>query len=141
MAWTASIASKAVRGNGKLVVEVDYTNGTQVIREDINISNAQSDKWLKQQIIDRVNALKSLDTYSSTIQTGAVDLTPEPVTPPPTPTQAELDRAKWSEDYNRLQKLEALLSKKLIKANNAELLALQTSVEADFKPEYADLVI
>lgn len=138
--WTAKIAEKKITGRGLLEVSVDYTDGTKVIRKDIQVSNAQGPDWLKGQIKAQVKIFEDLTAYEQEVTTGDVDLTPDPVIPPPTPTQTELDKAKWSEDYNRLQKLETLLIKKLIKSNDVELLALRTSVEADFKPEYADLV-
>lgn len=140
MAWTAKIAEKKLTDRGLLEVSVDYTNGTLVIRKDIQVSNAQDQKWLKGQIKAQVKILEALTAYEQEVTVGDVDLTPDPIIPPPTPTQAELNRAKWAEDYNKLQKLETLLTKKLIKSNDAELLALRTSVEADFKPEYADIV-
>lgn len=139
MAWSAKITDKSL-SEGRLSITVELKNGSKLFGEKFIVSNAQGPSWLKDRINERIDVLNKLSAYEASLGLGDVDLTPDPITPPPTPTQAELNRAKWAEDYNKLQKLETLLTKKLIKSNDAELLALRTSVEADFKPEYADIV-
>lgn len=69
--WQAEIIEvrKSITG---LEIIVEYSNNTQKFSESINTAIAQSDTWLKEAILNRLDQLNGLDSYAATIQLGVV---------------------------------------------------------------------
>lgn len=110
-------------------VEFWMDDDVTVITKEFNFSVTNP---LKPQVMKYMEALN----FADTIQSGEIDLTPEPIPEPKIPTKEEEDKTIFFEKYATLNSMKKALTEKLIEADNAELLALESEVKTLWKPEY-----
>jgi hypothetical protein len=128
MNWT--ITTEIIgKGDRDASVKVTATkDGTTI---DRTFTGVTSHEGLK-------SAVKSwLQNYENiqSVEAGTIDLT-EPIPEVVEPTQAELDKADWDKDRERLRVLMELVRDGVVPSNDTRVTALQTKVRSGFKPAY-----
>lgn len=133
--YTAKVTNKETI-NGQLNVTVEFTNGTDVVTETVIPQDRDGFfHWLKSRLAT-FNGGVDLDAELSIDQ--AVEAPTQPT--PATPTQEEIDRADWFDNYNRLKKVEELVSLGVVATDHAKVVALRDLVKTTIKPEYIDMM-
>ena len=104
MAYTATLDRLELE-NGKWSVNITYTDGIDTVREGYTLTSVS-----KQSLRDlaRRDALRLFNAPTTDVDIPigtTIDVTPDPVTPPPDPTPAEIARAAWFVDYRQLQSM------------------------------------
>lgn len=99
--FTASITSKDFF-NGEVKVEVSFFQDTQDAQPFTETFRPRSEAELDSLIKNRILILNQMETFSDNITVG--EYTPAPELEPVTPTQSELDRALWLEQWRLYNK-------------------------------------
>jgi len=140
MTWTATLTGLE-RTNGKWLVGVLYTD---TVSGDTFKRNYDRERVTKQQLRDLVRSevlrLIEIETTDIDIPIGTtIDVTPDPVIPPPDPTPAQIAKRAWFDDWNQLRQLTELTTAvpALATAQATTLMAnLRASLEADWLNSY-----
>lgn len=122
------IISKEKTGDGRFKVTVDV-NGE---KKEYSVFTLEQLKSEVRADVEKQNAIDDLDTN---LIVGTFDYS-ETITPP---TQAELDRKQFFEDFSKYQRVMEFVDLGLISASNAKVTALKNKVISEFKPEYFNL--
>ena len=138
MAWQAELTDKREE-HGRIWIEITFTeDGVTHIRSH-NLTNTDP-KYVKSLLQAQVNQFDAVDVLEFPYPIGTViDLTPDPVIPPPDPTPEEIAKAAWHADWRKLnQMLEvtAAIPALLTAQAQTQITALQTSLEADWLNSY-----
>ena len=138
MAWQAELTDKREE-HGRIWIEITFTeDGVTHIRSH-NLTNTDP-KYVKSLLQAQVNQFDAVDVLEFPYPIGTViDLTPDPVIPPPDPTLEEIAKAAWHADWRKLnQMLEVTtaIPALLTAQAQAQITALQTSLEADWLNSY-----
>ena len=139
MSWTATLKVFEQRsGQWNIVLlYTDTVNGTEFLRKYVrpNITKKQ----LRELARSEVTRLVQAEANDVDIPLGAtIDITPEPVVNPDPPTQAELDKRAWFEDYGKLRSYKRLLDHGVSPTGiDAQISTLQASLLADWDNSYA----
>ena len=106
MSWTATLTGLELR-SGKWVVGVLYTDTVSGKTFARNYDRERiTKKELRDLVRSEVTRLAAIETVDIDIPIGAtIDVTPDAVTPP---TAAEIARAAWFADWERLQQILAV---------------------------------
>lgn len=132
MPWTATITGKTF-SNGKLTVNLELTNGTDVVNKAIE--NVQSLANLKISVKQLTETLTALESFADTISTGSFDSTPD------TLTQAEIERNDWLKDYYKWIKIKKnLVDTGILTGSETQLTTLLSSLQTNFKPAYLNFI-
>jgi len=128
-----------VRGQWRItILYTDTVSGDEIERSYRRES--VSKKALRDLARSEATTLETNDTNDVDIPIGTtIDVTPEPVVPPPDPTPEEIAKAAWFADYRKLQQLLEVTSKvpALETAQATTLISnLRTSLEADWDNSY-----
>lgn len=127
MAWTV-MATKKQKENGLVRVFLQYTNGTEIVEDNILISTLADLKRAVKQRIDRFetadNLIKNLP-LNTPVDIGVVQ-----------PTQAEIDKQTFYNDMSKLDRLKQAVNLGILTGNEAIITNLVTKIKAEFKPEY-----
>lgn len=122
MAWTATVTNKSRDDSGRILVNVEFTDGTTTYTRKYSASRDEGSTWINKQVIDQISKYEELDTYYDTIATGAVSTTP--LTPDPV--------EQWVDDYYVLKRMERVIADGLL-ADTATIYTNQRStVETNF---------
>ena len=102
MAYTATLDRLELE-NGKWSVNITYSDGVDTVAEGYTLTSVS-----KQSLRDlaRREALRLFNAPTTDVDIPigtTIDVTPDPVTPPPDPTPAEIARTAWFVDYRKLQ--------------------------------------
>ena len=71
--WTAKIVNKSMRSDG-VHIAVEFTNRDLTITQDYKVQEAQSDVWLEDQIVRKVDVLTALEYFKDSVSIGSVDV-------------------------------------------------------------------
>lgn len=131
--YTAKIKNKEII-NGVINVTVDFSDGVNTITEVCKPQDEAGFKFWVKSRLDTFNGAQTLDT------TYAVDDTVDFIEPtPPTPTQAEIDEAKWFADYQRFVRIKTtLVDTGIVDINHPKVQALLSTVQSGLKASYVD---
>jgi len=142
MAYTATLTALArIRDQWRFSILYEDTDSGQSLEKHYR-QNSVTKKQLRDLARNEAAALLNNATNDIDIVIGTtIDVTPDVVTPPDPPTQAELDRRAWFDDYRKLQSLLEVTGAvpALETAQATTLIAsLRTSLEADWLNSYLD---
>ena len=130
MAWTAKIKAVEKQG-GKIHVVINYSDGQTTFDEDFFTT---SPRTLNDIVASRVTELTTLDTYFTTLASGAViSQTP---TPPIAVPPAAINKAAWFRDWGRLQNCNLLITAGILTGLEPAYTTLKQSVKDNFLPAY-----
>lgn len=125
--------------NGVVRVFVDFTNGTDVYTESCI---PQDENGLKFWVKSRLDAFNTGSVIETKYTDGATIDPVDPVVPPPTPTQAEIDRDQWLADYKKWLKVKTtLIDTGVLTGSEAPVIALKTKVQTNFKAAYLEYIV
>lgn len=135
MAWTARLR-EAKRSGGKWDVAIIYTDGIDTLVKGYQFERPDESaiRAFVRAEVDRLNATAA--EVPTLVDGELIDLTPPDA--PPAPTAAEIARAAWFADFHKLQRLFRLADVGLIAKLDARIVALQTSLKADWLNSYID---
>lgn len=114
--WTAELKGKELNG-GKLTVNVEFTNGTDVISETIDLTGG-SLHTLAVKVQNRINTLETTSALVDSLELGAV--------PAPTPTQVNA----LQDAVRTLRKCEEAISLGLLAKEDKEYSDALAAVQA-----------
>lgn len=136
MAWTAQL-SKASLLDGDAVLIVTYKDDVSgaSFDESYRFRAVQSNNFLKDKVRDRIKELNAVSAWVPTLPVGAIIPSADP-TPPPAPTQAELDRDAWLTKYRQLQTWMRAVNVGIESATNPTFVALRDDVIATRQAGY-----
>lgn len=130
MAWTANLKSTArIDDQTRLVIE--FTDGVKTVEKAYFFSSKQGLKNLVQAELKRIEELNS---FTDSLSTGSVDLTPD------TPTQAELDRKEYANDLSTYRHMVSGVNLGLFTGQENQITNLKTKLINAFKTAYIDLL-
>jgi len=137
MAYTARIIRKE-KEDGLLRITVEYTNGVDIVRQNIQLNTVPDTDWLKRKIKNRIQELESLDTYVDSVEVGAVDVSGVGITIDPSDSEASI----FQRDYYLLDKMKRAVEIGIIEATNTNLVALETKLKLQLQkhPDYIELI-
>lgn len=134
--WTASIVS-IVKSRGKTHIKVDYTDGIDTltithIAEGINCTK----DWLISVIRNEIQKMERVYALADEISLGNVDIT---ITPP-IPTQEEIDRDKFIQDYRKFIIITRIVNLGILTGQEPFITNLVNTLKTNFKQEYINLL-
>lgn len=131
--FTAKVVSKDLY-NGAPRVFVQFTDGVTTVEESCIPQNLDGFKFWVRSRLETFNTKDALDTeYPINTIVGVTD----PVIPPPTPTQGEIDLKEWLNDYQKWIKVKTtLIDTGILTGNETAVAALKTKVQTNFKAAY-----
>jgi len=137
MAYTAKIVRKE-KEDGLLRITVEYTNGVDIVRQNIQLNTVPDTDWLKRKIKNRIQELESLDTYVDSVEVGAVDVSGVGTMIDPSDSEASI----FQRDYYLLDKMKRAVEIGIIEATNTNLVALETKLKLQLQkhPDYIELI-
>lgn len=139
MTWQAELTGKREE-HGRIWIEVTFTeNGVTHIRSH-NLTNTDP-KYVKSLLQRQVNEFDAVDPVGEfPYPVGTIiDITPDPVIPPPDPTPEEITKAAWFADWrtlNQMIEVTTAIPALLTTQAQTQITALQTSLEADWLNSY-----
>jgi len=132
MPWTVTISTVDKQGP-KSVVYADFTDGTQTKRKEYTVDSAARNlAWLKRNIKADLDDLNSLDSSALNVPTGPIDLSE------PGPTQAELDKRAYLQDFRRVMAYKRLIDVGAKLATDSIYTQAVSRLNTNFKNEYLD---
>ncbi len=138
MTWTAKII-KAEKRSDKWKAIVEYSNGTDSFFKDYLLDHLDS-SGAAGMLCKKLAELEDFETVESPFPLGVEltieNLTPAPPEPPPEPTQAELDRKAWFDNYNLFYKTQRMVE--IGVSTQSEVDAIKATLTAGYLPEYGD---
>ena len=127
---------KRVRGEWRITIQYNNTDTNNVIDRSYR-RNSITKKGLRNLARSEAATIDDNQTHDIDIAIGtAIDVTPDAPTPP---TQAELDKTAWVEDWRQLQRVQKVLDAVPALATTARqqiATDLQTSLTAGWKNAY-----
>tara|TARA_R110000851_G_scaffold322199_1_gene488113 strand:- start:22 stop:447 length:426 start_codon:yes stop_codon:yes gene_type:complete len=141
MSWAVKIL-RAEKRNDKWKSAVEYTNGTDTFSKGYTLdplSEAKAAGMLRAKIAE----LDAFDVDVFPFPIGEVlDLTSPAVTQaePAAPTEAELAKRAWLNDFYLMEKYQRLISIDVLSADDLAVIVLQSSLAADYLPEYLEYI-
>lgn len=134
--YTAKLVGKTLN-NGNLSVDVEFTNGVNVLTETCRPSD---ETGLNHWVASRLKTLNAGEEIAAKYAEG-VTIDPNPVVTPPAPTAAEIARNEWLANYHKWTRVKLyLIDTGLFTGNEAKATALKAKVIDDFRPEYFDYI-
>lgn len=135
--YTANITSKSIQRAAKLIViDVAFQKDQeQPFVEKMSFSLGVTFDQIKAAIYSRIKNLEEADANIGTITEGVVDLTGAGNEPTP----AQIAKAEWFRDFNRLERVQKLVDLGVFPADKQTALdALKAKVESGFKAAYVN---
>jgi hypothetical protein len=141
MAWTAS-SQVQIGSDGLKVLSITYSDGTKNITNRYEINTSYTPEFVSKLVRDKINYLTIQDQRADQLSSGTiVPASPDPVINPPAPTQSEIDRRQWINDYNKWVKIkQTLIDTGILTGSEAPLVTLKDRVKTNFKPAYLDFI-
>lgn len=137
--WTATLL-KFDTDNGRVDIEVEYTDGVDTHIRSYNL-NQPTKKSIRDLVRNEANRFEAVKTEVIDLPVGlSIDITPDPVTPPPGPTAEELAEKAWFDDWHKLNRLVRLANNGLIEMTDTRIVTLQTSLQAGWLNSYLDRI-
>lgn len=135
--YTAKLKNKTQDG-AAIRFHVEFTDGSMSYTESCIPQDEEGFKfWVK----SRLTVFNSSKTIADTTAIDSAIDVADPVVIPPTPTQAEIDRAAWLGNYQKWTKVKAtLIDTGILTGNETQLINLKNKVQTDFKPAYLDSI-
>lgn len=136
--WSAN-AQKQTGPNGlrEIAVIFESDSGYGSITEHLAFNESMTQDIIAGFAKRRIEELNAQDAAYEALVDGPI--VPKDVVPVP-PTQDEIDRALFLEDYHLLQKLTASVESGLLAADDKLITDLRVQVKAQFKPEYGEFL-
>lgn len=135
--YTAKIHDKSFDA-GVLRVQVEFTDGVTSLFESCV---PQDEGGLKYWVKGRLAQLNFAGEVDNKFPVGSTVDVSEPVTTPIVKTQAEIDRDKWLNKYNKWVKIKTtLIDTGILTGDEANLVTLKGKVQSGYLPEYLDLI-
>lgn len=131
--WTASVR-KFAKDRGKVAVTIEYSNGSEAFLETVTATAADPD-WLRRTAAQRCAALAQLDDVAATIAEGLIDLT-EPASKE---TPEEAAKREFGAARAKLEFLKRQVDLGIVKADDAALAALETTVKQGVEAGYLNI--
>lgn len=139
--YTANIINRDVdKLNQNVVILVRFTEDADTFDKKFNFSPGITLDDIKRRIKQEIDRLEAVKTASNLVTNGDIDLTG--ITGETTQTQADLDRAAWVEDWNKLMSAQRLLDHGVVlnAAQNTAIANVRTRLGQNFKVEYLGLI-
>lgn len=124
--WTSKLSNKQIK-NGILTLNVEYTDGVQTIYEVLTFDSVPN---LENMVKNRIKQLTDLDNYHASLIIGPIS------TAIAVPSQDELDRKLWFENYSRYRKLLQAVTDGFLKSDDTSISNLLSELKSSYKPEY-----
>ena len=139
MVWLATLTDKREE-HGRVWIEITFTQDSVTHIRSHNLTNTDP-KYVKSLLQRQVNEFDAVDVVNEfPFPIGSsLDLTPNPVIPPPDPTPEEIAKAAWFADWrtlNQMLEVTAAIPALLTAQAQTQITALQTSLEADWLNSY-----
>lgn len=136
--WSAN-ARKQTGANGarEIAIVFESDSGFGSITDTLAVGDSTTDQVIADYAQTKIDALNAQDVVYKSLTEGPI--VPAKV-PPPTPSQDELDRIQFLQDYRLLQNLVKSVDAGLLAADDKSITALQVKVKSEFKPEYGVLL-
>jgi len=128
--YTATLKNRLIEG-GKIRWVVEFTNGIDIFSESFNV-NKYSD--LQPKVAYRLSELNYVDTF--TIDSIIDSTLPVQVQP----TQAEIDRSTWLNDWRILQIADDLVTHGVIVNTLPAYVSHKAKVASNFKASYINFL-
>jgi hypothetical protein len=141
MSWTVKIL-RAEKRNDKWKSAVEYTNGVETFSKGYTLDPLSESKAAGM-LRAKIEELDAFDADVFPFPIGEVlDLTIPAVTPaePTPPTDAELAKRAWLNDFYLMEKYQRLIDINIISADNSAVTVLQSSLATDYLPEYLEFI-
>jgi hypothetical protein len=141
MSWTVKIL-RAEKRNDKWKSAVEYTNGVETFSKGYTLDPLSESKAAGM-LRAKIEELDAFDADVFPFPIGEVlDLTIPSVTPaePTPPTDAELAKRAWLNDFYLMEKYQRLIAINVISADNSAVTVLQSSLATDYLPEYLEFI-
>ena len=124
--WTAKLIKKNyIKGDDKIEVIVEYTDGVDTINQTYKITNP-SREILKEIIKEKIENLNNLENLDNTLVKGEIDLTETPIIP-----IALSDEEKtFIENLKLFEKLKKMADYGLIQSDDSKFVNIKTQVIA-----------
>jgi len=139
MTWTAKIL-RADKQKDKWNVAVEYTNGIDTIKKGYTLDATLTQDQAAGMLRAKLAELESFEAATLPFPVGVtLDLTPPAVVTAPTPTlptQAELDKAEWFDNYQEMQQYNKLIAVGVMQPSDIEVTNMQTWLQLNYLPEY-----
>lgn len=129
--WTHTITNKDPKDPNGLNVDVTYTDGVEIRVKRYYPSNLED---LKRSIKSQIEAYERTETLDPQVVLGVLDLTPAP------PTQSEIERKQFKDDYERYWVLQKAVTYGLMQKTDAQIVALGSKIQTDYKDEYLEII-
>lgn len=129
MTWTAAITGKA-QDIGHVEFAVRYSDGVKTKDELLRAPDLQS---LKRSVASRLASLESGDVAFAAVPLGAFDPT---IAPPDPPIPADVAFDVWIRKFNRLRRVQELISLSVLTGLEAGVVSLRDDVKNTFLPSY-----
>lgn len=138
MAWTATLSDKRLV-DGAAVLTVAFTDDVtgQRFDEKVRVQNSQGGTFLNIYVRNRIAQLTQTATWVASLTEGAIAPAADDV--PVTPTAAEIARATWERNYQRLLAWQRAVSVGLESPTDPLYTTLQAQVLADKLNGYRQL--
>ena len=135
--YTAKLLNKQEISDGLQVV-IEYTNGDDLFQETMTTNGSfRTVKQLKEIVKSKIERLNSLESITSELIVG--EQIQEP-TPEAEKTQDEQDLELFVSNYEKLKKVNTLITQGVLVGDEAAVLSLLSTVKASFRAEYIDLI-
>jgi len=136
MAWTATL-EKVQLVDGDAVATMVFTDGAAKFDEQVKVRGMRQSAFLQDYVRDRIKQLNDTSTWVAQVTLGTITPSIEPT--PSTPTAAEIARATWERNYQRLLAWQRAVSVGLESQTDPLYTDLQAQVLADKLNSYRQL--
>lgn len=138
--WIASIVSKQVTEEHKLILSVAYNDGKQAVIKEYTFDGSKDiDAQLKQYAADEIENLKAVDRAAAVIVIGQ-PVTPTEPTPEPVSIPSDANREKFAKALQDQAAAQKAIALGLIRSDDPIAEKAATAYREAFKPEYVDML-
>ena len=122
--WIAKLIEKKYnKGQEKIEVEIEYTDGVNIINKIYKITDPNREV-LKKIILDKIQNLDELENLNNTLVKGEIDLTKIPVIPTILPDNEKV----FIEDLDLFRRLKNAVDLRLIQTDDNKFVNIKTRV-------------
>lgn len=135
--WNAKITQITREGRGDYTAVITFDDGVDKFDESYSLSANRDLNSLQKLVKNKILTLNTIKTFVSTLVVGD-EISPSPDDQPP--TQEQIEKQEFISDYNLLQRVQRAIDIGLLTGNEAQVVALKTKVQNEFKPTYLNIL-
>lgn len=136
--YTVNVTSKTIqRQSGRIVIDVNISNGTSSHTKSFSFALTEGIDRVKSQIKNYIDSLEAAEAEIESLVVGPLDLTS---IPSQQLTQEKLDKRLWLERDSLWERVQIAIEKGYLTGTEPKVIALNSWLKNNFKPEYIDLV-